>query len=67
MAELFSDPYDLQIFQHLPLYVRVEALRGRVVYCPDERFLYDIAVETIRDFNAFKHRFYDYIGESAMP
>ncbi|QYZ80451.1 nucleotidyltransferase domain-containing protein [Methanofollis formosanus] len=67
LAELFSDRYDLQIFQQLPLYVRVECLRGRVLYCPDERFLYDVAVETIREFDAFKHRLYDYIGERAMP
>ncbi len=67
LAELFSDRYDLQIFQQLPLYVRVEVLRGRVLYCPDERFLYDVAVETIREFDAFKHRLYDYIGEQAMP
>lgn len=66
LAELFSDRYDLQIFQQLPLYVRVEVLCGRVLYCPDERFLYDVAVETIREFDAFKHRLYDYIGEQAM-
>lgn len=67
LSELFSDKYDLQIFQQLPLYVRVECLRGRILYCPDERILYDVAVETIREFDAFKHRFYDYIGERAMP
>jgi len=67
LSEFFSDKYDLQIFQQLPLYVRVECLRGQVLYCPDERILYDVAVETIREFDAFKHRFYDYIGERAMP
>ncbi|MDD4256130.1 MAG: nucleotidyltransferase domain-containing protein [Methanofollis sp.] len=67
LSELFSDRYDLQIFQQLPLYVRVESLRGQVLYCPDEQFLYDVAVETIREFDAFKHRLYDYIGERAIP
>ncbi|MDN7025442.1 nucleotidyltransferase domain-containing protein [Methanoculleus sp. FWC-SCC1] len=66
LSELFDDRYDIQIFGNLPLYVRMEVLRGRIVYCPDERFLYDVALETIREFDAFKHRLYDYIGKQAI-
>ncbi len=66
LSELSDDRYDIQIFTHLPLYVRREVLRGRVLYCPDERFLYDVAYQTIRDFDDFKHRLYDYIGKEAM-
>ncbi|GAB7016292.1 nucleotidyltransferase domain-containing protein [Methanogenium cariaci] len=66
LSELFDDRYDIQIFGNLPLYVRMEVLRGRVIYCPDERFLYDMALETIREFDAFKHRLYDYIGTQAI-
>ncbi len=66
LSELFDDRYDIQIFGNLPLYVRTEVLRGRVVYCPDERFLYDVALETIREYDAFKHRLYDYIGKQAI-
>ena len=66
LSELCDDRYDVQIFEHLPLYVRIEVLRGRVVYCPDERFLYDVAYHTIREFDAFKHRLYDYIGTRAI-
>ncbi|PKL57775.1 MAG: nucleotidyltransferase domain-containing protein [Methanomicrobiales archaeon HGW-Methanomicrobiales-5] len=66
LSELSDDRYDIQIFTHLPLYVQIEVLRGRVLYCPDERFLYDIAYQTIRDFDDFKHRLYDYIGKEAM-
>ncbi len=58
--------YDVQIYGNLPLYVRTEVLRGRVLYCPDERFLYDVAYRTIREFDAFKHRLYDYIGKQAI-
>jgi len=66
LSELADDRYDIQIFSFLPLYVRTEVLRGKVIYCPDERFLYDVAYRTIREFDDFKHRLYDYIGKEAM-
>jgi uncharacterized protein len=58
--------YDVQIFQSLPLYVRVEVLRGTPVFVRDPRFLYEKAVETLRDFEDFKHRLYDYTGQAAI-
>ena len=66
LSELFDDRYDVQIFQQLPLYVRMEVLRGKAVYCKNKRFLYDVAIETIKEFEMFKHRFYDYIGVRAI-
>ncbi|KAF1078013.1 hypothetical protein [Methanogenium sp. MK-MG] len=41
-------------------------MRGGVLYCPDERFLYDTALETIREYDAFKHRLDDYLGVQAI-
>ncbi len=58
--------FDVRIFQQLPLYIRVEVLQGIVMYAPDKRFLYDVAWDTIKEFNSFKHRFYDYIGEESI-
>lgn len=58
--------FDIQIFQQLPLYVRVEALKGIPVYTRDTRFLYDKATETIIEFDDFKHRLYDYTGQVPM-
>ena len=66
LSELFDDLYDVQIFQQLPLYVRVEVLKGKVAYCKDRSFLYKVAMETIKDFEEFKYRFYDYIGERGI-
>ena len=66
LSGLPGNRYDVQIFQHLPLYVRVEALKGIPVFCRTSRFLYDKAVETLRDFDGFKHRLYDYTGEAAI-
>jgi Predicted nucleotidyltransferases len=62
-----DDPrYDLWIFQQLPLYIRIRALRGKILYCKDIPFLYTVAYDTIRDYDAFKHRLFDYIGEKVL-
>jgi predicted nucleotidyltransferase len=66
LSSLFDDIYDIQIFQQLPMYVRTEVLKGDVVYCRDRIFLYDVAWETVKEFDAFKHRYYDYIGERCI-
>jgi hypothetical protein len=66
LSELADDRYDVQLFNELPLYVRVEVLKGELLYCADTRFVYDVAGKTIKDFESFKHRFYDYIGEQAI-
>lgn len=57
-----SARFDVQIFQDLPLYVRVEALKGKVMYAKNMRHLNDVALETIKDFQSFKPRFLDYIS-----
>ena len=56
-----TDRFDIQIFQDLPLYVKNEVVKGKVVYCADQQFLYEMNRETYRDFDQFKYRFYDYI------
>ncbi len=66
LSELFDDEYDIKIFQQMPLYLRIEVLKGTVLYCDDKTFLLDKAYETIKEFDAFKHRFYDYIGLQSM-
>ncbi|MDD4484567.1 MAG: nucleotidyltransferase domain-containing protein [Methanoregula sp.] len=66
LSELPENRYDIQIFQHLPLYVRVEVLKGIPVFCRTSRFLYDKAAEALRDFDGFKHRLYDYTGEAPI-
>lgn len=65
ISELF-DGFDIQIFQLLPLYVRMEVLKGEVIYCRDSSFLYETAISTIKDFEELKIRFYDYIREKAI-
>ncbi len=65
LSEL-PDVFDVQIFAQLPLYVKKEVLKGKVIFCRDEEHLYEIAISTIKEFDDFKYRYYDYIGERAL-
>ncbi len=65
LSEL-PDFFDVQIFSQLPLYVKKEVLKGKVIYCRDEEYLYETAISTIKEFEDFKYRYYDYIGERAI-
>ncbi|MFQ5821666.1 MAG: nucleotidyltransferase domain-containing protein [Candidatus Heimdallarchaeota archaeon] len=52
--------YDVKIFQLLPLYVQVEAVKGRLLF-GDEALLYEVATATVREYEAFKPKYLDYI------
>ncbi|MBU0907849.1 MAG: nucleotidyltransferase domain-containing protein [Nanoarchaeota archaeon] len=56
-----DERFDVHIFQDLPLYIRKEVLKGKVLYAEDLSFVYDIAYETIKAFEDFKKYYYDYI------
>lgn len=56
-----SDKYDVQIFQDLPLYVRINVLKGKLIYSKDEQFAYDKIYETIKLFEDYKKYYYDYL------
>jgi uncharacterized protein len=62
LSDLFDDIYDIKIFQQLSLPLRMQVLKGRVLYEDDTPFLYDKAYETIKEFGSFKPRYYDYLG-----
>ena len=61
LSRLKGSVFDIQMFQQLPLYVRIEVLKGRIIYAKEQSFLYDIALNTIKEFESFKPRFHDYI------
>lgn len=51
---------DIQIYQQLPVYIRQRILKeGKILFCKDEDELYDVAFETIQQYEDFKH-IYDY-------
>ena len=61
MAKL-PDKFDVLIFQDLPLYIRMNVLKGKIIYAKDLTLAYDTAYETIKAFEDFKKYYYDYIN-----
>jgi predicted nucleotidyltransferase len=66
LTDLSATNCDLRIFEQMPLFMRVQALKGIAVYCPDPDLLYAVAWQTIKDYDDFRHRLLDYIGEEAI-
>lgn len=61
LLKKFDDKLDIQMFQLLPMYVQIEVLRGKVLYVRDENILYEIANETIEEYEEFYPFYKDYI------
>ena len=61
MLSELPDGFDVLIFQDLPLFVRMNVLKGKIIFAQDEAFVYDVAYETIKSFDDFKKHYYDYI------
>ncbi len=61
LSTKLPDEYDIQIFQDLPIFVRNEILKGRLIYKTSIAFASDKAYETIKEFDNFKKYYYDYL------
>jgi hypothetical protein len=44
----------------------MQVLKGKVLYSDDTPFMYDKAFETIKEFESFKRRYYDYLGIESL-
>lgn len=66
LSRLGDDRFYIQIFQQLPLYVRIKVLKRVVLFYKDLSFVYETAVRTINKFDSFKHRLYDYTGQALI-
>lgn len=56
---------DIQIFQQLPLYIRVRILKeGKVLFCKNEDLFYDIASETAREFESYRYIYKSFLEEA---
>lgn len=55
-----SSRYDVKILQLLPLFIQVEALKGRLLF-GDEALLYEVATAAVREYESFRLRYLDYI------
>ncbi|HHT9119458.1 MAG TPA: type VII toxin-antitoxin system MntA family adenylyltransferase antitoxin [Candidatus Hypogeohydataceae bacterium YC41] len=61
-----SDTIDVQVFQALPLYIRIRILQeGKILHSKDEDFLYQIAIDTLKDFELYKKAFSTYLDTVA--
>jgi len=59
-------PFDIQVFQQLPLYIRVRVLKdGSVIFCRDEDEVYNIAFRTVEEFSDFEYIYRSYLKEVA--
>ncbi len=56
-----NDIFDVHIFQDLPLYIRFDVLKGKIVYHKNKD-IYDIFKNTIDEFEDFKRGYYDIIN-----
>ena len=57
-----NEKFDIQMFQLLPLYVQIEVLKGKILYVKEEDKIYEIANETIDEFEEFYPFYLDYIN-----
>lgn len=59
-----SDKLDIHIFQQLPIYIRVRILKeGKILFCNDEDFLYEISFDSIKEFNLYEKVYNMCLGE----
>ncbi|AKA47950.1 hypothetical protein IX51_01315 [uncultured archaeon] len=66
MSVISSDLFDIKLFRQLPLYIKIEVFKGKLLYSRDMQQVYLVAYETIEDYDEFRPRFFDYIGKEAI-
>ncbi|TFG23021.1 MAG: nucleotidyltransferase domain-containing protein [Promethearchaeota archaeon] len=62
LLEKFSSKFDIQIYQLLPLYIQIEVLKGDLLYVKNVDKIYEIADNTIEEFEDFYPFYLDYIN-----
>jgi len=62
LLKRLNDKFDIQMFQLLPLYVQIEVLKGKILYVKEEDRIYEIAYETIEEYEEFSPFYLDYIN-----
>ena len=56
------DMFDVQVFQDLPLYIQIRILKeGKILFCKDEDKIYELALQTVREFDHFNPLYIHYI------
>ncbi len=66
MSSINNNILDIKLFRQLPLYIRIDVFKGRLLFSKDISRVYELAYDTIKEYDEFKPRFYDYIGKKAI-
>ena len=53
--------FDIQIFQQLPMYIRTRVLKGKIIFCRDEKILYEVAIQTMKEFEDYRKIYDEYL------
>lgn len=62
----YYDLIDVQIFQDLPLYMRPRIIReGKLLHVKDEDLLYDIAINTAKEYELYRPKYEMYLNSIA--
>lgn len=62
-----KDILDIQIFQDLPIYIRKEIIsNGKVIFFKEHSRVFDVFMQTIREFEDFKPRLDVYYSHSGV-
>jgi uncharacterized protein len=67
---ILQRPYedlDIRLFEHLPIYIQKDAIKGLILYCKDLTGFYDLAYDTIKRYQDFKPYLDDYTGVVPLP
>ena len=62
-----SEDLDIRIFEHLPVYIQKDAIKGLILYCKNLTGFYDQAYDTIKRYQDFKPYLDDYTGVVPLP
>lgn len=66
ISTIDSNILDIKLFGQLPLYIRIDVFKGKLLYSKDDSKVYEIAYDTIKEYDEFEPRFFDYIGKEAI-
>ena len=59
-----NEDKDIQIFQQLPIYIRIRIIKdGEIIHCKNSDLLYDIAFDTMKEFGFYKKIYDLYLQE----
>ncbi len=66
MAAVDTDRFDIKLFRQLPLYIKIEVFKGKLLHSRDESQAYELAYGTIREYEESQSGYFDYIHEEAI-